>query len=171
MLATRGCLPFRRVEGNTQSPAWEYVVFCFQRHEFCEQRMEWHRALRRFALWQTYLATRPRKRCGGRANEPTGVVSASSVGQARAATFPDQQKGSAGLRLSSAECADWEGRSERYTRTRYPAFSASLTVSASAPTTATSSSQGDRLELHIRTDAHLSECAGGILCVETKGKP
>src|SRR5437870_3982506 len=31
MLATRGCLPFRRVEGNTQSPAWEYVVFCFQR--------------------------------------------------------------------------------------------------------------------------------------------
>jgi hypothetical protein len=30
MLATRGCLPFRRVEGNTQSPAWEYVVFCFQ---------------------------------------------------------------------------------------------------------------------------------------------
>src|ERR1700752_735964 len=31
MLATRGCLPFRRVEGNTQSPAWEYVVFFFQR--------------------------------------------------------------------------------------------------------------------------------------------
>src|ERR1700739_4854652 len=31
MLATRGCLPFRRVEGNTQSPAWEYVVFYFQR--------------------------------------------------------------------------------------------------------------------------------------------
>src|ERR1700730_6169547 len=31
MLATRGCLPFRRVEGNTQSPGWEYVVFCFQR--------------------------------------------------------------------------------------------------------------------------------------------
>src|SRR5580692_1208817 len=31
MLARRGCLPFRRVEGNTQLPAWEYVVFCFQR--------------------------------------------------------------------------------------------------------------------------------------------
>src|SRR5579859_1969475 len=31
MLATRGCLPFRRVEGNTQSPGWEYIVFCFQR--------------------------------------------------------------------------------------------------------------------------------------------
>ena len=29
-------------------------------HEFGEQRMEWHRALRRFALRQTYLATRPR---------------------------------------------------------------------------------------------------------------
>jgi integrase len=27
MLATRGCLPFRRVEGNTQSGGWEYVVF------------------------------------------------------------------------------------------------------------------------------------------------
>ncbi len=27
-------------------------------HEFCEQRMEWHRALPRFALRQTYLATR-----------------------------------------------------------------------------------------------------------------
>src|SRR3989440_9575478 len=31
MLATRGCLPFRRVEGKTQSAVWEYVVFCFQR--------------------------------------------------------------------------------------------------------------------------------------------
>src|SRR5437660_10116696 len=31
MLATRGCLPFRRVEGKTQSPGWEYVVCCFQR--------------------------------------------------------------------------------------------------------------------------------------------
>src|SRR6266478_3979633 len=30
MLATRGCLPFKRVEGNTQSPACECVVFCFQ---------------------------------------------------------------------------------------------------------------------------------------------
>src|SRR6266576_4332841 len=30
MLATRGCLPFRRVEGNTQSLAWEYIVFSFQ---------------------------------------------------------------------------------------------------------------------------------------------
>src|SRR5437660_12359614 len=30
MLATRGCLPFRRVEGNTQSPGWGYVVFSFQ---------------------------------------------------------------------------------------------------------------------------------------------
>src|SRR2546430_17300946 len=28
-------------------------------HELGEQRMEWHRALRRFALWQTYSATRP----------------------------------------------------------------------------------------------------------------
>src|SRR5437868_1710527 len=26
MLATRGCLPFRRFDGNTQSTAWEYVV-------------------------------------------------------------------------------------------------------------------------------------------------
>src|ERR1700689_3956150 len=59
MLATRGCLPFRRVEGNTQSPTWEYVVFCFPAHKVGEQRMEWHRALRRFALRQTYLATRP----------------------------------------------------------------------------------------------------------------
>ena len=31
MLATRGCLPSKRLEGNTQSPAWENVVFCFQR--------------------------------------------------------------------------------------------------------------------------------------------
>src|SRR5580700_10436390 len=31
MLATRGCLPFKRVEGKTQSAVWEYVVFCFQR--------------------------------------------------------------------------------------------------------------------------------------------
>src|SRR6266496_1548849 len=31
MLATRGCLPLSRVEGNTQSPIWEYVVFCFHR--------------------------------------------------------------------------------------------------------------------------------------------
>jgi len=30
-----------------------------EEHEFGEQRMEWHRALRRFALRQTYLATRP----------------------------------------------------------------------------------------------------------------
>src|ERR1700685_430675 len=29
MLATHGCLPFRRTEGNTQSLGWEYVV-CFQ---------------------------------------------------------------------------------------------------------------------------------------------
>src|ERR1700736_1804327 len=31
-----------------------------EEHEVGEQRMEWHRALRRFALRQTYLATRPR---------------------------------------------------------------------------------------------------------------
>jgi len=30
-----------------------------EEHEFGEQRMEWHRALRCFALRQTYLATRP----------------------------------------------------------------------------------------------------------------
>src|SRR6201981_1767696 len=30
MLATRGCLPFSRVEGNTQSLGWEHVVFLFQ---------------------------------------------------------------------------------------------------------------------------------------------
>jgi hypothetical protein len=29
-----------------------------EEHEFGEQRMEWQRALRRFALRQTYLATR-----------------------------------------------------------------------------------------------------------------
>jgi hypothetical protein len=31
MLATRGCLPCSRNEGNTQSPGCEYDVFCFQR--------------------------------------------------------------------------------------------------------------------------------------------
>jgi hypothetical protein len=31
MLATRGCLPSRRLEGKTQSLVWEYIIFCFQR--------------------------------------------------------------------------------------------------------------------------------------------
>src|SRR5882672_4115906 len=30
MFATRGSLPSRRLDGNTQSPGWEYVVFFFQ---------------------------------------------------------------------------------------------------------------------------------------------
>src|SRR4051812_8212836 len=60
MLATRGCLPFRRVEGNTQSLGWEYVVFCFQRSmNSASNGWSGTGPFGRFALRQTYLATRP----------------------------------------------------------------------------------------------------------------
>ena len=32
MLATRGCVPFKRKEEKTQSPGWEYGVFWFHRN-------------------------------------------------------------------------------------------------------------------------------------------